>query len=128
MKPRQIEIVDEGGARLARVPLGKHNEFTPKRYAELWLDDYEFLCRLGLSPNWTSYHVKGKRYVSTGTVDCKGLRVHVARIIANASEGECVRFVDGNSLNLRRENLRIASRGKKRARYFRMEKPDEVAA
>lgn len=120
MKARPIEVVDVGGRLLARVPLGRHNDFTPQRYAEIWKDDFDFLCKLGLSSNWVSYRVKSKQYVSATASTMPGNRVLVARVLLDADAGQMVRFLDGNPLNLRRENLRLVAhnRGKVRARNF----------
>lgn len=121
MKARPIELVDVGGRLLARVPLGRHNKFSPPRYVEIWKDDYDFLVKLGLSPNWSSYRVGGNGYYVTASAsDTPSHRVLVARVLMDANAGEIVRYVDGNPLNLRRENLRLVShkRGKSRARNF----------
>lgn len=120
MKPRPIEVVVEGERVLARVPLGTHNKYAPLRYAEIWRDDYDFLVKLGLSPNWCCYRnpKTGKHYVSAVSGTFPSTRVLVARVLLDAHEGQRVEYLDGNTFNLRRENLKVASHGasKHRAR------------
>lgn len=115
MKPRPIEIVDVGGRLLARVPLGRHNKYAPQRYVEIWKDDYDFLVKLGLSPNWAGYRTKSGFYVSAAAHNATN-RVLIARVLLDASQGERVAYIDGNSLNLRRENLRLTDHGNAKCR------------
>jgi hypothetical protein len=116
MKPRPIDIVEEGTRLLARVPLGGE----PGLYAEMWKDDYDFLVKLGLSPNWACYRSKNAFYVTAAAVDTPSNRVLVARVLVDADAGQVVRYADGNPLNMRRENLRLvaSAKAKSRARNF----------
>jgi hypothetical protein len=118
VKPRPIEVADEGGRALARVPLGRNNKYEPQRYVEIWKDDFDFLVKLGLSPNWACYRVKDNRYVTAATRNIERSRALVARVLLDANAGEIIRYVDGNTLNLRRENLRLveSKRGRVRSR------------
>ena len=116
MKPRQIELVQEGTRLLARVPLGGE----PGIYAEMWKDDFDFLIRLGLSPNWACYRGNVGFYVTASAVESPSNRVLVARVLLDADAGQMVRYADGNPLNMRRENLRVVAnaKAKTRARAF----------
>lgn len=118
MKPREITIKEEGGRSLALIPLGKHHEHQPAYFAEMWKDDYDFLCRLGLSPNWNRYRQTGQGnfYVTAAATSMPGNKILVARVLLDANAGEVVRYVDGNPLNLRRENLRLVQSAKAKTR------------
>lgn len=116
MKARPITTVEEGSRLTARVPLGRDGLY----FAELYKEDYDFLCRLGMSPNWACYKNQHLFYVTAACVNTPSNRVLVARVLVDAGVGEVVRFADGNTLNLRRDNLRLAAsaKGKSRARDF----------
>jgi len=115
MKPRPIETYQDGDRLLARVPLGRSD-----LKAEMWKEDFGFLIKLGLSPNWSSYKNETGNYVTASAVDTPSNRVLVARVLMDAAEGQVVRYADGNPLNMRRENLRLvhSAKGKTRARSF----------
>lgn len=115
MKARPIETVQEGDRLIALVPLGRSD-----LKAEMWRDDYDFLVKLGLSPNWSSYRNVTGNYVTASAVDTPSKHVLVARVLMDAGAGQVVRYADGNPLNLRRGNLRLVAngKGKTRARDF----------
>lgn len=71
--------------------------------------DFEALMRAGVPLLWTfnpSRH-GGRAYVRAGHSETPGNLVILARVIMEAGAGEMVRYRDGNTLNLRRENLRL---------------------
>lgn len=115
MKPRPITTFYEGSRVVARVQLGR----DPNLHAEIYKEDFDFLVRLGLSPNWTRYTSKNF-YVTAAARNTPSHRVLVARVLLDAGEGHVVRYADGNPMNLRRENLRLvaSAKGKSRARSF----------
>lgn len=89
------------GEIVVTVPLGKD-----AKHGECTLDksDMDKLLAMGISTNWT---------LNNGNVTASGKssnnHVLVARAITGASFGERVRYIDGNKLNLRRDNLELAS-------------------
>jgi len=91
------------GEIIVIVPLGPNG-----RHGECILDksDMDRLLTMGVSTNWT---------LNNGYVTASGKtpsnHVLVARAITGAGFGEHVRFLDGNSRNLRRQNLQVM-RGK----------------
>lgn len=97
---------DQDGQRLAHVELAN----TDHR-ATLYAEDYQRLIAAGFSSCWSLTDVgRGLRYVlcsaRTLTPGRKGRRsMTVARLVAEAGRGQQVRYLDGNRLNLRRENL-----------------------
>ena len=117
MKPRPIEFLQEGARVVARVSLGR----DPVLKAEILKEDLDFLIKLGVSSNWTALKVNGQCYVSANASNNPpSNKVLVSRALLDAGPGQIVKYVDGNPLNLRRENLRLVS-GKgaiKRARDF----------
>lgn len=116
MKARPITTVQEGTREVARVPLGRNASL----HAEIYRDDFDFLVKLGLSPNWSSYKNVTGNYVTASAVDTPSKHVLVARVLMDAGAGQVVRYADGNPLNMRRENLRLvhSAKGKTRARSF----------
>jgi hypothetical protein len=70
----------------------------------LYRDDYAVLLALGLSPSWFIWR---SGYVATPAPYSPNGHVNVARVLLDAGEGEVVRYVDSDKLNLRRENLLI---------------------
>lgn len=105
MKARPIELIHEGARVLARVSLGR----SGTKFAEIWRDDWEFLRKLGTPENWNSVGSNG--HVTVCTPRASGNHIAVGRILLNAGPGETVRYLDGNPLNLRRENLRLVKGG-----------------
>lgn len=107
MKRKQQEqpefTIDADGQRLAHVALAN----TDLR-ATLYAEDYRRLMNAGFSPHWqyagTSH---GNAYVTLNAYTSDGYNraVPVARLLTAAGHGERVRARDGNTLNLRAENL-----------------------
>jgi hypothetical protein len=93
---KRVVQVLEKGRPLVYIQLGK-GDVT----ACLWKDDFELLLSLGVSPNWQA---SNKHYVvCRGAKDNK--KSYVARLLLDCGIGEGVKYVDGNTFNLRRENL-----------------------
>ena len=68
---------------------------------------FMMLQRLQVPFLWVFNHVgRGYRYVRLSAPEVRGAMFAVARIIAQAGAGESVHYLDGNRLNLRRDNLR----------------------
>ena len=72
--------------------------------AELYEEDYEALMTQGISHKWSlNFNGSGRRgYVKVCTSN--NVRT-VARLIMKAPAGRAVSYLDGNPLNLRRDNL-----------------------
>lgn len=105
MRVRPIELRKEGGRLLALVPLGRSGAL----FAELWVEDWDFLIKLGTPGNWTSIGQSG--HVGVSSNRASGNKLSVARILKNAGPGETVKFGDGNPHNLRSENLTLVRAG-----------------
>lgn len=91
--------IQEFGRPLVYVPLGKDNA----KAAILYKDDYEFVLKLGTSNKWTATK---RNCVTCNCSGASGYKLSVARIMLDCGKGEKVTYLDGNPLNLRRENLR----------------------
>ena len=74
--------------------------------AAIWEDDYKFIRRLGLSGNWSKLQ---RMHVVASARRPGGNHVLVARVLLDAKQGQGVRYLDGDPLNLRRENLKLMS-------------------
>lgn len=97
----------ETGEELVAIPLAKD-----RGEAILSATDWDRLNALGLTTNWCLNGANGRQYVRA-PVDTIGKLVTVSRAIAGAGQDQIVRYVDGNPLNLRRENL-VVTRGRAR--------------
>ena len=94
---------DEDGREIVLVPLGREMKY----HAKLYNDDYERLLQLGVTGKWNTHdNGDGRLYV---TVRSKINRHHiiVARLIANPLPGYSVYYKNGDTLDLRRDNLEI---------------------
>jgi hypothetical protein len=102
-------VTGECGRKLVRVPLANN-----RGLAVVDARDMERISALGLSANWqankgtppNAAYVRARYRGTQNTVS-------IARFIAGAQAGQCVSYRDGNSFNLRRENL-VVGRGKSR--------------
>ena len=114
MRSRPIRITVEGEKKVALVPLGRAGSLE----AAIYLEDYETLMELGLSGNW--FAIPPANYVSVSAKRGPGRKVLVARVLLDAGEGEVVKFLDGNPLNMRRDNLAVvpSKLGSRRDREF----------
>ena len=99
-----VRTADEYGRKIVRVPLAKGR-------GEAVIDqrDFDLLMRIGVSPAWFLNGTERGRYVRTSMRGIRGSLVGVARVITRARRGQIVKYRDGNRLNLRRGNLKVAS-------------------
>lgn len=98
-----IFTTDAAGQRLAHVALANTNQ-----RATLYAEDLELLLAAGFSRYWKFMRDgRGSTYVAVRAYTPEGYKreILVARLIADAKRRECVRPNDGNTLNLRHENL-----------------------
>lgn len=113
MQQAQPEFTtDADGQQLVHVALAN----TQQR-ATLYAEDYRRWIDAGFSRHWSlNDNGNGCSYVKADgrRADGRKTKLRVARLIAGAGKGEHVRFADGNTLNLRADNLRIQ---RARARY-----------
>lgn len=115
LKRHPIPFRDPDGTPCVRIPLSDGRNF-----AELYADDYQALLERGITGNW-QHNVPNRisRRSHRSYVQChvplngrarsggRMTAVTVARLIANAPKGRKVYYRDGNTLNLRRDNLRL---------------------
>lgn len=107
-----IYTTDSDGRRLAHVALAE----TARR-ATLYAEDLERVLAAGWSPFWsytsTDKTTPRRRYVLVQGYNANGRRrsLTVARLVAEVSKGQRVKYADGDRLNLRRENLLIKKGG-----------------
>lgn len=75
--------------------------------------DYDALLGAGVVGVWhlSTSATNAKRYVRAYLANPVGRAVTVARVLLGAGDGECVRYLDGNPLNVRRANLRLVRHG-----------------
>ena len=98
-------ITDTNGQLVALVPLT-----NSQRRATLYAEDYQWLIDAGFSRLWKcTEDGRGSAYVTVNAYTRDGYSrvIPVARLIVNAGHGQRVRHNDGNTLNLRTENLSI---------------------
>lgn len=102
-QPKPEFTTDADGQHIAHVQLAN----TSQR-ATLYAEDYQRLISAGFSRFWQyTEDGRGGAYVtlSAYTRDGHSRVVPVGRLLINAGHGERVRCNDGNTLNLRIENL-----------------------
>lgn len=92
------------------IPLGPSGS---KGVASIDAEDFQFLVKLGLSPNW---HVSPSGHPTAAAHRAPGGRVTVSRVLLDAGEKQKVRFADGNPCNLQRSNLQLVEGGAARRR------------
>ncbi len=109
-----IRTTDADGTPVVRVPLAKE-----RGVAVLHAEDFDELMRFGItarwywnvaSPGFAYVRCKPPRNLNCGTL------LSVSRLIMEALPGMCVRYRDGDRLNLRRDNLYLAEDGRARGR------------
>jgi hypothetical protein len=107
MKQRQRAApeytTDADGQRLVHVALA-----NSQQRATLYAEDYQRLMAAGFSTHWQyTEDGRGGAYVTLSAYTSTGHNrlIPVARLITNAGHGERVRASDGNTLNLRSDNL-----------------------
>lgn len=108
---RNIErTTDAYGDDIVRVPLANF-----AGYAVVDAEDFDRMLAAGLSPNWFANlnGENGRLYVKTQVPHDRPRTV--ARFVAGAGDNESVRYRDGDTFNLRRENLIVYRGG--RVRY-----------
>lgn len=96
---------DADGQQLVHVALANSN-----LRATLYAEDYQRLMDAGFSRHWQyTEDGRGGAYVTLNAYTRNGhsRMIPVARLLAGAGHGERVRCSDGNTLNLRSENLSI---------------------
>jgi len=96
---------DADGQLLVYVALAN----TDQR-ATLYAEDYQRLMNAGFSPFWShTTDGQGSAYPMLNAYTERGRNrlVTIARLLVEADAGKRVRYVDGNPLNLRTENLRL---------------------
>jgi hypothetical protein len=94
--------LDDSGRPLVQVSIPNCH-----RPAVLLGEDYAALMLAGVSPNWFINQNGRKLWYVRTPVGVNGRPDTVARLILGASNGARVKYVDGNRLNLRRENLYV---------------------
>lgn len=101
-------IIDHDGTPVVHIPVNGSD-----RPAKLYVDDYRRLIREGDLMNWHATTSGGyKLYVRTSRA------LGVARLIMKAKPGQVVRYRDGDTFNLRRDNLMLSQeRQKKQPKY-----------
>ncbi|MDB5409356.1 MAG: hypothetical protein JWL84_4268 [Rhodospirillales bacterium] len=103
---REVTItrtIDHDGERIVLVPV-----INSRLPAKLSACDYDRLIAAGLSPRWTfNPAAPGRCYVRAPGGKATGNLALIARLVAEVGAGQCVKYADGDRLNLRRENLLI---------------------
>ncbi len=87
---------DDDGVPIISIPIANSN-----KPAILYQEDFDLLLSLNIDPRWT---------FNANLVLERG-QLPIARILFDAKAGEKVRYKDGNSLNLKRDNLLKAKGG-----------------
>jgi len=68
--------------------------------------DFDKLLDAGVSTQWTAAGRKGSpRYVRCAVNGQRGNAVQISRLITGAGQGQMVRYRNGNTYDLRRDNL-----------------------
>lgn len=96
---------DADGYELAHIALANSNQ-----RATLYAEDYRRLIDAGFSRHWQyTKDAHGSAYVTLSAYKAQGedRLVPVVRLIVGAKHGQRVRASDGNTRNLRKENLTL---------------------
>jgi len=106
--PRITRFTDPDGTPCVRVLLSDH-----QTTAELYAEDYEWLIEQGVTGRWrfVTPNQNAQKYVQCNTSIPYHATLTVARLLTLAEQGQQVRYLDGNTLNLRLDNLRCADGG-----------------
>ncbi|WP_417624020.1 hypothetical protein [Paremcibacter congregatus] len=108
-KRTPIHTYDLDRKPIVLVPLG--GNIANGQHAKLLKKDYEELLSRGYSPNWCLLDDgSGRNQYVTLYDRMKGNQVKVPRLIMSASSDQVIRYMDGNRLNLRRDNLHLQDR------------------
>lgn len=104
-QPRRVRFtIDHDGERIALVPLANHD--AP---AKLLASDYRRIVGDGFTDQWTlNSNGQGNAYVRCGAAKVRGQLATVARLLLEPPKGYRVTYLDGDRLNLRRDNLKLA--------------------
>jgi hypothetical protein len=102
VRPVQYSI-DENGQEIVLVPLDPERKY----YAKLYADDYERLLKLGVTGEWSVHNNGSGRLYVTVRSKINAHHIIVARLIANPLPGYSVYYKNGDTLDLRRDNLEI---------------------
>jgi hypothetical protein len=105
MQQTAPEYTVDSGQSLVHVALANTTE-----RATMYAEDYERLIDVGYSRHWSLTSTGASaRYVLVNARSIKGTKrsLTVARLVADAGKGSRVRYVDGDRLNLRTENLAL---------------------
>ncbi|WEK51830.1 MAG: hypothetical protein P0Y66_07595 [Candidatus Kaistia colombiensis] len=96
-------FIDEFGAAALKVPLDNHG----LNHAIVHPHAYQWVLDSGLIGAWLlNANGRGRRYVRSWTPGSNGTLTLIARVIMDAGPGEIIRYVNGDSLDLRIMNLR----------------------
>lgn len=112
-QPRQPRTTHEGGKTITLVPLAGSTD-----PAQLFAEDFDAIKAAGFSDQWQlDSSGNGYAYVRAHRRDpaAKARSISVVRLIMKPEPGEKVCYLDGNRLNLRRDNLTL-ERGARRAK------------
>lgn len=91
------------GAQVVFVPLA-----NGKGIARVLPDDFDALVAAGFTKSWSlNSNGGGNAYVRAYQSNASGRHVTVARVIAGARSGQCIRYWDRDPTNLRADNLRM---------------------
>lgn len=110
-RPDPIRCRDDSGREIVKVA----TDAEGRRWATLYADDFDRLAMMGLSRTWFFNHSGGGYwYVKAHAPSASGSLVSVARLILEMGPKEVVRYLNGDHLDLRRENLGVRSGWAKR--------------
>lgn len=107
-----IHTTDENGEPIARVPLARGRQ----GWATLYEEDLRLLETLGLSMCWFTL---AKGHVAASAYKAKGKLLLVARVLLDAPAGQNVGYVNGDKSDLRRDNLKLSTHGRKSSQRAR---------
>lgn len=108
-RPDPIPFTDEHGRACLRVPLDRHG----RKYATATVRDYQAVQKSGATGVWLLNSNGGRNsYVRTCVA---GTLLMPARIISGAKGRSVVRYVNGDPLDLRPENIVLHRGAAKRA-------------
>jgi hypothetical protein len=101
MKVKQVQLLPEDGNVIARIPI------TDEVHCEMDLSSYHLLLELGYTNRLLYKQKKNRKYPCFRNGKTKEF-IFVSRLLAGCKPNQACTYRDGDPMNLRLSNLRVA--------------------